>query len=163
MTSILKLFYGLVSKDKTMAFRGHKDLNFAIKMLSKIEKFAVAKGNLWVKSSVSHIFHAPLQSKIWSDFFSAYYIKFELSTLSLFWNKTKTFWPSELGAVHTYTDESSAHTKRVIVNYSHGHLFSPDDIIMEIPMQDRTISMNPYIVKVGSQAWLITSLMQTYK
>ena len=55
------------------------------------------------------------------------------------------------GAVHTYTDESSAHTKRVIVNYSHGHLFSSDDIIMEIPMQDRTISMSPYKVKVEAQ------------
>ena len=54
-------------------------------------------------------------------------------------------------SVHIYTDKSSAHTKRVIVNYSHGHLFSPDDIIMEIPMQGRTIFMSPYIVKVGAQ------------
>ena len=29
-TSTLKLFYGRVSKDKDMAFRGHEDLNLAI-------------------------------------------------------------------------------------------------------------------------------------
>ena len=55
------------------------------------------------------------------------------------------------GAVHTYTDHSSAHTKRVIVNYSHVHLFSSNDISMEIHMQDRTIPMHPYIVKVEAQ------------
>ena len=59
------------------------------------------------------------------------------------------------GAVHLCNDESAAHTQLVILKSSHGHLFLPDDIIMEIPIQDRTISMNPDKVKVGSQAWLI--------
>ena len=36
-------------------------------------------------------------------------------------------------------------------NYSHGHLFSSNDISMKIPMQDRTIPMHPYIVKVEAQ------------
>ena len=52
--------------------------------------------------------------------------------------------------VHLCNNESAAHTQ-VIVESSHGHLFIPD-IIMEIPIQDRTISMNVDKVKVGSQA-----------
>ena len=63
--------------------------------------------------------------------------------------------------VHLCNDESAAHI-RVIVESSHGHRFPPNDIIMEIPTQDRTISMNPDEVKVGFQAWLIKSLMQPY-
>ena len=54
--------------------------------------------------------------------------------------------------VYLCNNESAAHTQRVIVESSHGHLFVPDDIIMEIPIQDRTISMNLDKVKVGSQA-----------
>ena len=55
-------------------------------------------------------------------------------------------------SVHLCNDESAAQAQRVIVKSTHGHLFLPDDIIMEIPVQDRTISMNPDKVKVGSQA-----------
>ena len=62
------------------------------------------------------------------------------------------FFLNLLVTVHLCNDESVAHTQRVIVESSYGHLFPPDDIIMEIPIQDRTISMNPDEVKVGSQA-----------
>ena len=41
-----------------------------------------------------------------------------------------SFRPGYFEIVHIYTDESSAHTKRVIVNYSHGHLFPSNDIMV---------------------------------
>ena len=44
--------------------------------------------------------------------------------------------------------QSVAHIQQVIVKHSQGHLFLSRDIIMEIPTQANTISMNPDEVKV---------------